>query len=275
MDYQKFIKTLNNSINIGANFYESLLINIVKNPQRYSGLFRNSNFKTKLLQNVTQSQEIKFGDFFEEIVTQYLSELGYVNQQKNLGRDQNGDSLNADQLFKNQTTLNLVEQKIRDDHDSTKKRGQFSNFIKKVELLTTQYPGLSINASMWFVDDSLQKNKNYYSEEMLKISVKNVQTRLYYGKSFFESLINGQSAWNEIITHLTRMRVEASNETLFIPDFDTSEEGFDALKKLSKAYVNKLLSNEDKYVLLRSEMFPTGQNLNRYYKEILMKDKSQ
>ena len=273
MNYQRFKELLNTNISIGAPFYEKLLTNIVKNPQRYSGLFRNSNFKTKLLQNVTQSQEIKFGDFFEALVTEYLGELGYFNQQKNLGRDQNGDSLNADQLFKNQSTLNFVEQKIRDDHDSTKKRGQFSNFIKKVDLLTSQNPTMLIKASMWFVDDSLQKNKNYYFEEMAKISYKNVQTNLYYGKDFFESLINGQSAWKEITAHLTRMRVEASSETLFIPDFDTSDEGYDALKKLSQTYINKLLSNDDKYSLLRSEMFPTGKNLNRYHEEVLKKVK--
>jgi hypothetical protein len=272
MEYQKFIELLKKSINIGPNFYEDLLINIIKNPQRYSGLFRNSNFKTKLLQNVTQSQEIKFGDFFEEVVTQYISELGYVNQQKNLGRDQYGDNLNADQLFKDNTYLNFVEQKIRDDHDSTKKRGQFLNFIKKVDLLVSRYPGLPIKASMWFVDDALQKNKNYYLEEITKIQIRNVQANLYYGGSFFDSLNNGSSKWNQIISHLKMMRKESSNESLFIPDFDTSDQGFDALKKLSQNYISKLLSDDEKYVLLRSEIFPTGHNINRYLKEVLKKE---
>ena len=58
----------------------------------------------------------------------------------------------------------MIEQKMRDDHDSTKKRGQFENFLKKVSYLKEKFPNKEIEAGMWFVDNSLVKNKKYYLE---------------------------------------------------------------------------------------------------------------
>ena len=33
----------------------------------------------------------------------------------------------------------LIEQKVRDDHDSTKKRGQYNNFINKIRAIKNKY----------------------------------------------------------------------------------------------------------------------------------------
>lgn len=51
-----------------------------------------------------------------------------------------------------------------------------------------------------------------------------------------------------------------------IPDFDTSEEIYQALKKLKleeRNLYNKLISEKPEYVQLRNELFPTGKNLER------------
>lgn len=261
--YDQFIEKLNSRVKGGTDFYKQLLETVIDNPSRYSGLFRLSNAKTKLIQNVTQSNEIKFGDFMEEIVTSYIDSLGYINKTKDLGNDINGDRLNVDQVFTRENVLYLVEQKIRDDHDSTKKRGQFSNFVKKCELIRQQYPNYELNASMWFIDDSLMKNKNYYRSEMRDYQLDQTRLNLYYGEEFFNSLIGGKAVWEEILSHLTRMRIENSDEIVYIPDFDISDEIFDALKHISDLRLRKLLSNNDKYVQLRTELFTTGHNIKR------------
>lgn len=66
----------------------------------------------------------------EELLTEYISRLGYTNFNKNLGADENGDFLNVDQYFTDEQTIYIVEMKIRDDYNSTKKRGQYSDFSK-------------------------------------------------------------------------------------------------------------------------------------------------
>lgn len=262
--YESFIKTLSQKIKNDDEFYYDLLVTVIKNPNRYTGIFRLSNAKTKLMQNVTQSREIKFGDFMEEIVTEYIADMGYENLNKNIGTDEEGNALSADQVFKKDNIIYLIEQKIRDDHDSTKKRGQFENFLKKYTLLHKNYPNYSINATMWFIDDSLTKNKNYYICQTTKNSVENVKTYILYGKDLFEKIFNRIDVWDEICSYLSRNKQERSNEILNIPDFDTSNKVLEALKKLHKnqpALYRKLISNSPTYEQLRKELFPTGHNL--------------
>lgn len=265
MDYRIFVDKLNQKIKSNDDFEYELLETVIKNPNRYTGIFRLSNAKTKLVQNVTQSREIKFGDFMEDVVTDYIAEMGYKNLDKSIGNDENGDALSADQVFMSENDVYLIEQKIRDDHDSTKKRGQYANFKKKYTLLKRRYPNYNVSATMWFIDDSLVKNKRYYMEEANAERL-DVDINIYYGGELFFDLFYRKDVWKEITEYLMRNKQERSDELLVIPDFDTSEEMYRALRRL-KTYQSglyrKLISDDPKYVQLRNELFPTGENLDR------------
>lgn len=117
--YKEFIQMFNEKMNNGKEFYLELLKKIIDNPNRYYSTFRIASFKQKLLQNLTQSQEIKFGDFVEYITTKYLEKIGYVNLNKNILKDEKGNFFKVDQIFidNEENKLYFVEQKIRDDHD--------------------------------------------------------------------------------------------------------------------------------------------------------------
>lgn len=261
--YSEFCDLLLKHIQTGDDFYLNLLKTVIDNPSRYCGLFRLSNAKSKLIQNLTQSKEIKFGDIMEELVTEYISRLGYTNFNKNLGADENGDFLNVDQYFTDGQTVYIVEMKIRDDHDSTKKRGQYSNFQKKIKLIMQKNPGKHIDASMWFVDDSLVKNKNYYKKMMDDEKLFSCTLHLYYGGQFFASLNGGRQAWDEIIEILTRYRMENSNVNIEVSDFGSSNEIYNALTQLPDKYWKKLNSSSPQFELLRKELFSNGDNLQR------------
>lgn len=262
MEYSQFIHKLEDRITTDDNFNYELLKTVIKNPKRYTGIFRLSNAKTKLIQNVTQSREIKFGDFMEDIVTDYIAIMGYTNLDKNIGNDEGGNALSADQVFKKETenTVYLIEQKIRDDHDSTKKRGQFQNFKKKYMLLKRQFPNCEINATMWFIDDGLVKNKNYYISETVENCVDRITQNILYGEELFTQIFDRVDVWNEICDYLKLNKQERSNDILTIPDFDTSTEMLDALIKLKTNDANlyrKLTSDKSEYIQLRQELFPT------------------
>lgn len=263
--YEHFIDKLNAKIKSDDSFIYELLVTVVKNPNRYTGIFRLSNAKTKLIQNVTQSREIKFGDFMEDIVTEYIASMGYTNLDKNIGTDPEGNALSADQVFRKGNTVYLIEQKIRDDHDSTKKRGQYENFRKKYTLLHRRYPDCNINATMWFIDDSLVKNKNFYTGEASAEKTPSVTKNIFYGGDLFSELFGRTDVWEELCTYLFRNKQERSDEILNIPDFDTSDEILVALKKLKSCeptLYSKLISDTPVYEQLRKELFPTGHNLN-------------
>lgn len=266
ISYEQFIEKMNLKIKNDDSFIYELLVTVVKNPNRYTGIFRLSNAKTKLIQNVTQSREIKFGDFMEDIITEYIGLMGYENLDKSIGTDTEGNALSADQVFLKENTVYLIEQKIRDDHDSTKKRGQFDNFRKKYTLLKRKFPNHNVNATMWFIDDSLVKNKNYYLQEANAENTAGITLNILYGSALFYDVFSRIDVWHEICSYLGKNKIDRSNEVLYIPDFDTSDEILIALRKLKTeqtSLYNKLLSNLPQYVQLRKELFTTGYNLNR------------
>lgn len=73
-------------------------------------------FEEKILQNYLTSINIRFGNALEAVVKQYLIERGaqYIDRHFISGKD-------CDQLFTYNGKTVLIEQKVRDDHDSTKK----------------------------------------------------------------------------------------------------------------------------------------------------------
>ena len=265
LSYDYFVEKLNSRLKTDDSFYYDLLCKVIKDPTRYVGIFRITNVKTKLIQNVTQSREIKLGDFMEDIVTDYIHAMGYTNLNKHIGTDTEGNPLNADQAFREGNTIFLIEQKIRDDHDSTKKRGQYDNFRKKYTLLKTQYPDCTINATMWFIDNSFAKNKRYYLTKASQESSNNVTLNILYGGALFDTIFNRNDVWEEICEYLGKHKQERNDEILHIPDFDTSPEMLNALKQLKMNVPNlyrKLMSDKPIYVQLRKELFPTSTNLN-------------
>jgi hypothetical protein len=261
--YEEFCTQLLDTIHTGEDFYKDLLNKVINDPRRYCGLFRLSNAKTKLIQNVTQSNEIKFGDLIENIVTNSIEKLGYTNFDKNLGLDSSGNNLNVDQYFTDGNIIYIVEMKIRDDHDSTKKRGQYDNFRKKISLIISKHPGSHIDASMWFVDDGFDKNKKYYLSEISKEKYLNCSLHLYYGNEFLLNLKNGSQVWDELIEILKQYRKDNSSIDVKTPDFGCSEEILGALLKLSDNKWKVLTSQEEKYILLREELFSGGNNIEK------------
>lgn len=264
ISYNEFCDLLSKSVTSGDDFYLTLLETMIDDPYRYVGLFRLTNAKTKLVQNVTQSNEIKFGDFIEDLTTLYLDKLGYKNYNKILiASDSKKDRLNCDQLFSKGDVFYLVEQKMRDDHDSTKKVGQFQNFLKKINAMKTKYKASHYECVMWFVDDGKIKNKNYYLERMKEQNITNTSMHLFYGDQFFKTLDNGIAAWNEIIEFLTRYKKEnAASLDVEIENFGSSPMVLKALLRLPLSKWAKLISNEPIYRTVRDEFFSDGENLN-------------
>ena len=119
---------------------------------------------------------------------------------------------------------------------------------------------------MWFSDDSLLKNKRYYEDEIKNAKLLDSETviHLFYGDELFKILFDRLDIWRELIEHLKRNKEDRCRDILNVPDFDTSIEIKNALVKLqeeSPKLIKKLLSNEKNYETLRSELFPTGYNL--------------
>ncbi len=73
---------------------------------------------------------------------------------------------------------------------------------KAKQLKSDEFHGKNIQGYFYFIDESLNKNQNYYKEELQKLSVDyGVPLSLCYGKELFEKL-NILQVWDEVLNHL-------------------------------------------------------------------------
>lgn len=255
IEYNDFVEILTKTVY--RNKKADLLNKIATKPDRYLGVFRPTSPELKLIQNITQSHEISFGDFIENIMTEYLGKY-YTNLEKEA--TYNSEKILFDQLFIYEEKIYMIEQKMRDDHDSTKKRGQIENFMKKVKYLKITYPNKKIIAGMWFVDPSLVKNKNYYQTQMKKAKIKNVEMHLFYGNEFV-SMLDKISVWDELIAYLMKWKESDDNkiELNFELDWEETKKGL--VKNVSKKNWKKLISNKMIMEEIMPILFPTKKYL--------------
>lgn len=257
LKYDYFAKKLNEIVFEGSAAY--LLDKIVKNPSRYIGIFRPSKPRTKLIQNITQSHEIRFGDALESIFEDYFRALNFEILDKKLviKEEKDNKEYNIDQLIKKNNFIYLIEQKVRDDHDSTKKVGQFANFEAKYFEVARKYENNEVIPIMWFIDNSLKKNRKYYTEQMGEMKdFYECNPKLYYGIEIFSESENGievfpNEMWSEVVEYLIKWKQTLPD----MPEVDldaNSEKTFEELKDLSPSIYRKLFKNKE----IKEQIFP-------------------
>jgi len=242
MNYNKFCAVLNKHIFEGEK--KELLIKLADRPGRFVGLFRPTKPGAKILQHLLQSHEIRFGDAMEELIFEFLKDWGFKVLPKIIIPDPANPrkKLDIDQYFTDGETYYFIEQKVRDDHDSTKKRGQISNFETKLEYLYRKH-GQNLIGIMYFIDPDLVKNKNYYIEELDKMAdTYGVDLHLLYGEELFE-FFSKLSVWNDLLSWLTQWK-ESLPELPEINFDNVPRDSFNEIKDLEIRFWRKILENE-------------------------------
>jgi len=239
LNYERFCSVLNSHIFGGEK--RGLVKKIASNPERFIGLFRPTKPIAKILQHILQSHEIKFGDAMEELIEHILVDLGYTMLPKELVNDE-GQRLSLDQHFRDQSRRYFIEQKIRDDHDSTKKRGQIENFEGKLEILHKQH-GEQIVGIIFFIDPDLTKNRSFYHEKLMELGqFYGADLHLFYGRELFDHL-GHPSPWDSMLSWLRDWR--ESLPDLPHVSFDREpEKSFEEIRDLEPRFWRKILINE-------------------------------
>ena len=263
MEYKLFKNILNKQIFESSK--RDLIEKIAEHPERYIGLFRPTKPKAKILQNLLQSNEIRFGDALEILFEKYFEQLGFTNLPKKIKLEE--EDLNLDQLFKDIKYIYFIEQKVRDDHDSTKKRGQFANFEKKINALIQKYDESMLKCFTYFIDPSMIKNKRYYTAKIEKIqSDYKIFAKLCYGKELWDE-INHPEIWNELLKYLEQWKNE-------IPDMpsinfdENAENTFEEIKLIKVSSYRKLFNNKIICKEILPILFPENKTLellNKYF----------
>lgn len=239
----------------------SLLKSIADNPDRFVGVFRSTTPQLKLIQNLLQSREIRFGDAMEEVMALLFQEMGFVLLPKLFVSEQE-EEMACDHYLHNQTSGSyyLIEQKMRDDHDSSKKRGQFKNFRDKLAVLQRAH-GTSLVGIMYFIDPSLGKNKNYYIGSMQNLfNELGIKIHLFYNGELF-NYFNRPDQWEQLINGLRSWRNRLGGEL----ELDFDKDPAASMRDLSSVSLGtwlKLIANETLWVNgVISTLFPEGRTL--------------
>jgi hypothetical protein len=269
MEYKLFQNILNKQIFESSK--SDLLEKLAKYPERYIGLFRPTKPKAKILQNLLQSNEIRFGDALEILFEKYFEQLGFMNLPKKIGTEK--EYLDLDQLFNDDKYIYFIEQKVRDDHDSTKKRGQLRNFEKKIVALLNEYDESSLKCFTYFIIQNIKKNKKYYTAEISKIQADyNIFTKLCYGKEFWDE-INHPEIWDELLKYLEKWKKE-------IPDMpsinfdDDARSTFEEIKCIEISVFRKIFNNKTICKEILPILFPENETLKLLNEYFLQKKNS-
>jgi hypothetical protein len=179
----------------------------------------------------------------EEVISELLAEHGFVHQPKRFVTPEDEEK-SCDQYFSSPDAMEyyLVEQKVRDDHDSSKKKGQFKNFLDKITYLRNIH-GSALTGIMYFIDPSLRKNRNYYKMQLEMLSADlSIPLYLFYNGELFDFL-GIPDGWRFIETALPKWQQSVPVNIEF--DFDSNpEESWRAIQILELGVWYKLLKTD-------------------------------
>ena len=257
MEYNQFVEVFNKRL--FKDIYKKLLESLAKNPESFTGIFRLSKPINKMAQNISQSREIKFGYALEDVIEQYLIDNNFSLKNQNL--TSNGESLRVDQYFEKDNHVYFVEQKVRDNHDSTKKTGQMDNFLKKESVIINENTEKICKGYFYFIDPSFKKNRNYY---LNRIENESSIGLVCYGSEFFDD-IGMSSVWTEIVEYLNRWREDVPGITNL--NFDSEDDAFNQAIELKPLVWKKLFANSKIIEEILPIIFPDGTLLNNIYRE--------
>ena len=177
------------------------------------------------------------------MIEEYLKKFSFTILEKKFSTEDD-DELNIDQCFKKDGKIYFIEQKVRDNHDSTKKRGQIQNFEKKLNEMISKYGDKNLIGIFYFIDHELKKNKNYYDTELKRMSkAYGVNLYLFYGEEIF-TFLGHTEIWQEILKYLKEWKKEIPElpETNF--DLNT-ESSFEEIKNLNPALFRSIFENDE------------------------------
>ena len=247
MEFENFKQILNKQIFDKSK--RSLLENIAKHPERFTGLFRPAKPNSNIILHLLQSNNIKFGNAIEKIFEQYFIEAGYTIID---GRITFNDTyIDIDLLVIKDKTIIMIEQKVRDDHDSTKRKANLIAFTEKIDAIQNKYKDHQFKCLLYFVDPSFTRNKSFYKPQIEQIeSDYQVYTRVLYGSELWSDM-GYPDIWIEMNSFLKQWQTTLPDIPSVNLDLDY-ENTFDEIKDITPTIYRSLLTNS----LIVSELLP-------------------
>lgn len=264
------------------NMIPYVIQKMVKSPELLTGFKKINTFSLRLYASFGQANNIKYGNILEAYFQKTLEDMGWellprdyaLKEEEIKFYNNDSDKVNVDIVAKKNEKLIFIEQKILDNHDSTKKIGQLRNFQEKASVIYRNYQCLDIYGFEWFIDDSQRKNganwivhnktyiedNPYYSEKLYVL----------YGKELEQKLttltgINHNGLLEKFDQQMKNWHLSHGKDLPELVFDKLPMDVLDELKKYSFASVYKMFTNKDLIEQIFPIVFPNNQVYKAYY----------
>lgn len=262
---------------VPSDFIESTIKKLADTPERLIGVLHANTFELGSITSFGYSRNNSFGNaiegVFKEIVrsngwtaepTKYVLSEYHLNTPLPPGKK----SLAVDQVFSHGNTIVFIEQKIRDDHDTSKWRGQWDNFSLKLSALTEIYSEKRVVGVMWMIDDNFRRNEINY-QRMIDGLDNDLRSNaiLCYGESIDNVFNNIDGQKQAYFRKFFDFLVQWHNENVKVPEMNFDKFPYDSIRafeKLNERQALNFFGNPDITEQVFPIIFPNRQTLKIY-----------
>lgn len=271
---------------VPKDFVKSTLDKLADSPDRLLGVLHANSFQMGSLVSFGYSRNNSYGNAIESVFSSIIEDNGWTiedtkykfedyNLPSSLKRRSDQKSIAIDQVFSNKDYYVFIEQKIRDDHDTSKKTGQWANYEQKFRVLNEIIQDKKVIGIMWMIDDGFNRNKDFYSndEHMGKMNTEFPgQNFLIYGKDI-DQLLNSLNSDNKpYFDVFDAFLKEWHSNAPKIPELDFDKFPYqvcNALDSMSEKDITNLFSNKQIITEAFPILFPNLEAIKCYRKQLI------
>ncbi|MCS4487722.1 hypothetical protein [Streptococcus sciuri] len=271
---------------IPSNFIKSTIEKLADSPERLTGVLHANTFELGSITSFGYSRNNSFGNAIESVFREIIASNGWTIEKTSYNLDDyhlktprmnKKKKISVDQVFSNNINVIFIEQKIRDDHDTSKWEGQWNNFEYKLKVLTEVYKEKEVIGIMWMIDDNFERNKNSYLDKIERIdSLFQNKVFLIYGDDIDNTLNKLDGQQNLYYQPLYHFLNNWHNESVKVPDLNFDKYTYDCLKVfqgLNEKQAVNFFTNKEVIEEVFPIIFPHMQAIKTYLFMLQNKDK--
>lgn len=238
------------------------------NEKRLVNPYGTTPYKVVLLQTLETSSGIRLGYANQGVISALLEESGYVKLPTTVTAA-DGMTLAIDHLVQKQGVIYMIEQKAKDDHDSSNRLAQLKSFIKKYETVVALYPGIEVVPIFYFLDSRFYKNKKYFQKQ-IELSGKGDTCKLLYEEELF-SFLGLENPLDGIKENFKRVREEMGSERSINFDLHPRVAANYLLSK-KKSVLMRIFSNPNLVDFMTDTIFPSGDTFKTLVSDLNLRE---
>lgn len=214
-----------------------------------------------------QQEQIAFGTETEKVLSEVFSSIPYVkvlNSHVTFQKYDRKKSAIIDHVLELGNVILVLEQKLKDNHDSTKNTGQFDDLIEKMNAVKRAHPDKTVIPVMYFLTDTQKGAKKKFTTLLSQYG-----GRVCYGKELFDVFFTdiADELWETLDTAINELQRKEPT----VLDYDRLDVINDVRRTIStdrraQNRLKKMLSDE----IFVNDVLPSISKKGRFKEQVFV-----